>query len=172
MMTGAANETTSEQAFDHTFDVVVVGSGGAGFATALGALDEGLSVVLIEGADRWGGSTAMSGGGMWLPVNPLMERAGIGDSREESLAYLEATVGDEGRATSRDRKEAFVDGVADFVTTAERHGMRFARATDYPDYYPELPGGKIGRSIEAAPLDSKVIGAWWQTIRNPIPLPA
>lgn len=170
-MTGAASGTTAEQAFDHTFDVVVVGSGGAAFATALGALDEGLSVVLVEGTDRWGGSTAMSGGGMWLPVNPLMERAGVGDSREEALTYLEATVGDEGRATSRGRKEAFVDGVVDFVTTAERHGMRFARAKDYPDYYPELPGGKVGRAIEAAPLDSKVIGDWWRTLRNAVPLP-
>ena len=171
-MTTAASETTVEQSFDHTFDVVVVGSGGAGFATALGALDAGLSTVLVEGTDRWGGSTAMSGGGMWLPVNPLMARAGVGDSREEALTYLEATVGDEGRAAARDRREAFVDGVADFVTTAERHGMRFVRAKDYPDYYPELPGGKVGRAIEAKPLDSKVIGDWWQSHRNPVPLPA
>ncbi len=175
-MTRADSETTVDDtaapSFDHTFDVVVVGSGGAGFATALGALDEGLSVVLLEGTGKWGGSTAMSGGGMWLPVNPLMARAGVGDSREEALAYLEATVGDEGRAAARDRREAFVDGVADFVTTAERHGMRFVRAKDYPDYYPELPGGKVGRAIEAKPLDSKVIGDWWQSHRNPVPLPA
>jgi 3-oxosteroid 1-dehydrogenase len=175
-MTRADSETTVDDtaapSFDHTFDVVVVGSGGAGFATALGALDEGLRVVLLEGTGKWGGSTAMSGGGMWLPTNPLMQRAGVGDSREEALAYLEATIGDEGRATTQDRKEAFVDGVPDFVATAERHGMRFVRAKDYPDYYPELPGGKVGRAIEAKPLDSKVIGDWWKTIRNPVPLPA
>ncbi|MGY1846741.1 MULTISPECIES: FAD-binding protein [unclassified Blastococcus] len=161
----------SVEQFDETYDVVVVGTGGAGFATALGALDEGLSVLLLEGTEKWGGSTAMSGGGMWLPDNPLMRRAGAGDSREEALAYLEATVGDEGRAATRERKEAFVDGVADFVTTAERHGLAFARAKDYPDYYPELPGGKIGRSLEAEPLDSKQIGDWWSTLRNAVPLP-
>ena len=165
-------EPDRDRSSDQTFDVVVVGSGAAAFATALGAVDEGLSVVLLEGTDRWGGSTAMSGGGMWLPGNPLMQRDGVGDSREESLAYLAATVGDEGRAASRERQAAFVDGVTDFVTTAERHGMRFARATDYPDYYPELPGGKVGRAIEAEPLDAKVIGDWWATIRNPVPLPA
>ncbi|WP_328417774.1 FAD-binding protein [Micromonospora sp. NBC_00389] len=166
-------DTTAQSAgtFDHSYDVVVVGSGGAGFATALGAIDAGLSVLMIESSDKWGGSTAMSGGGMWLPNNPLMRRAGIGDSREEALTYLEATVGDTGRSTSRERKEAFVDGIEDFVLTAEKYGMTFARSTDYPDYYPELPGGKIGRAIEVKPLNSKVIGAWWKTISAPAGMP-
>ncbi|TFV48483.1 FAD-binding protein [Blastococcus sp. TF02A_35] len=160
------------QHFDHTYDVVVVGSGGAALATAMGAVDEGLSVLLVESTDRWGGSTAMSGGGLWLPDNPLMRRAGVGDSREEALAYLEATVGDEGVSTSRARKEAFVDGVEDFVTTAEQFGMVFARAKDYPDYYPELPGGKVGRAVEVEPLDSRPLREWWSTLRNAVPLPA
>ena len=137
--------------FDHTFDVVVVGTGAAGFATAMGAADEGLSAVLLEGTDRWGGSTSMSGGGMWLPDNPLMQRDKAGDSRDEALAYLEATVGDDYRATSRQRKEAFVDSVGDFVRTAQRYGIRLTRAADYPDYYPELPGGKVGRATSSAP---------------------
>ena len=154
-----------------SYDVVVVGTGGAGFAAAMGAADEGLSVLMLESTDKWGGSTAMSGGGMWLPDNPLGQRAGVGDSREEALTYMEATIGDDYRATSRERKEAFVDGVADFVTTAEKYGMRFARAADYPDYYPELPGGKIGRALEVEPFDSKKIGDWWKTSRALMPLP-
>lgn len=157
--------------FDHTVDVIVVGSGGAGFATALGAADAGLDVLMLEAGKKWGGSTAMSGGGMWMPNNPLMRRTRVGDSRDEALTYLDATVGDEGAATSRARKEAFVDGIEDFVTTAEKHGMRFVRATDYPDYYPELPGGKIGRSLEVKPLDAKQIGAWWDTINAPAAMP-
>ncbi|KUL41393.1 FAD-binding protein [Actinoplanes awajinensis] len=156
---------------DHTFDIVVVGSGGAGFATALGAVDAGLSVLIVESSPKWGGSTAMSGGGMWLPDNPLMRRAGVGDSRAEALTYLDATVGDTGRSTSRERKEAFVDGIEDFVTTAEKYGMVFARSTDYPDYYPERPGGKIGRAIEVKPLNAKVIGDWWKTISAPAGMP-
>ena len=67
-----------------------------------------------------------------------------------------ATVGDAGRASTEARKVAFVEGVQDFVTTAEKAGMVFVRSADYPDY-PELPGGKIGRAIEIKPLDSKVI---------------
>jgi 3-oxosteroid 1-dehydrogenase len=156
---------------DQTVDVVVAGTGGAGFATALGAADAGLRVLMLESTDRWGGSTAMSGGGMWLPDNPLMRADGVGDSREEALTYLEQCVGDAGRATSRERSEAFVDGVADFVTTAQRHGMVFTRATDYPDYYPELPGGKIGRAVEIKPLPTSTIGDWWRTCRAPAALP-
>jgi 3-oxosteroid 1-dehydrogenase len=157
--------------FDEEVDVIVVGSGGAGLATAMGAVDSGLSVVICEGSDKWGGSTAMSGGGLWMPNNPLMRRDGVGDSREEALAYLEATVGEPGRCSTRERKEAFVDGVADVVETAERFGIRWARATDYPDYYPELPGGKIGRGVEVEPLDSKPLGEWWSTLRGAAPLP-
>lgn len=160
------------QQFDHSYDVVVVGTGGAGFATAMGAADEGLSVLMLEATDKWGGSTAMSGGGIWLPNNPLMQRGGVADSRDEALTYLEATVGNEGRATSRQRKEAFVDGVADLVTTAEKYGMRFDRAAEYPDYYPELPGGKIGRAIEVVPFDTKQIGEWWESCRAVLPVPA
>ena len=152
-------------------DVVVVGSGGAALATAMGAADEGLSVLMLESTERWGGSTAMSGGGLWLPNNPLMQRDGAGDSREEALTYLEETVGDEGPATSRARKEAFVDGVADLVLTTERYGVTWARAKDYPDYYPELPGGKIGRAIEVRPVDAKKIGDWWDKGRALLPVP-
>lgn len=158
--------------FDKSYDVVVVGSGAAGFATALGAIDEGLSVLVLESTEKWGGNSAKSGGGMWLPNNVLMARDGVGDSREEALAYMEATIGDIGRASDRSRKEAFVDGVADFVATAERYGMDLVRAPDYADYYPELPGGKIGRALEVAPYDVKRIGSWWESSKAPAALPA
>src|SRR6056297_1169183 len=163
------------QTWDRSVDVLVVGTGGAGLAAAMSAGDAGASVLLVESTDRWGGSTSMSGGGIWLPANPLMRRDGAGDSREEALTYLEDCVGDEGPATSTARKEAFVDTVAPFVTLAERLGIRFARAADYPDYYPELPGGKIGRALEVAPFDRKRIGDWWDSARAAVagvPLPA
>ncbi|HBX80127.1 MAG: FAD-binding protein [Propionibacteriaceae bacterium] len=158
--------------WDHTYDVVVVGSGAAAFAAAVTAADAGLSVVMLEGTDRWGGSSAMSGGGMWLPNNPLMQSDGAGDSREEALAYLERTVGDAGPATSRARKEAFVDGVAPMVTMVQRLGMRLSRAADYPDYYPELSGGKIGRALEVEPVDVRTLGDWWGTSRGQDGVPA
>lgn len=157
--------------FDKTYDIVVVGTGAAGFATALGAVDEGLSVLMLESTEKWGGNSAKSGGGMWLPNNSLMRRDRVGDSREEALAYLEATVGTEGRATSRVRKEAFVDGVSDFVSTAQKHGMEFVRAGEYADYYPERPGGKIGRALEHKPFNLRRIGGWWTSSRAPAAMP-
>lgn len=147
------NETWPE-----SVDLVVAGTGVAALSAAITAADAGLSVLMLESTDRWGGSSAMSGGGLWLPNNPLMRREGAADSRDEALTYLERTVGDAGPATSRERKEAFVDGVDGFVGLAERHGVRFARSADYPDYYPELPGGKIGRAIEVEPFDVRKVG--------------
>ncbi|MGN0064134.1 MAG: FAD-binding protein, partial [Nocardioides sp.] len=157
--------------YDHTYDVVVVGSGAAAFATAMGAGDEGLSVLMVESTEAWGGNSSMSGGGMWLPNNPLMARDGVSDSREEALTYLEATVSEPSKSSNRARKEAFVDGVEDFVKTAQRYGMDFARAPEYADYYPERPGGKIGRAIEHEPFDVKRIGEWWKTCQAPAALP-
>lgn len=158
--------------WNESVDVVVAGSGVAALAAAVSAADTGLRVLMLESTDRWGGSSAMSGGGLWLPNNPLMRREGVGDSREEALEYLEQTVGDAGPATSRARKEAFVDGVEGFVALAERHGITFGRAVDYPDYYPELPGGKIGRAVEVEPFDVKRIGDWWASSRGQDGVPA
>jgi len=158
---------------DHTFDVVVVGSGAAALAAAITAADRDLSVLMIEGSDQWGGSTSLSGGGLWLPNNPLMRREGAGDSRDEALAYLEQTVGDDaGPAASAERRAAFVDGVDGLVELLERLGVRFTRAADYPDYYPELPGGKIGRALEVEPFDVRRIGSWWESSRGRDGLPA
>src|SRR5690625_7366405 len=106
--------------FDHEFDVVIVGSGAAALATALGAVDEGLSAVMLESSDKWGGNSNKSGGGVWLPNDPLMRRDGAGGSRGEAVTYLAATAKNEERASSRERQEAFVGGVDDWVTTCER----------------------------------------------------
>ncbi|MGW5240142.1 FAD-dependent oxidoreductase [Monashia sp. NPDC004114] len=161
-----------QNVWDHTYDLVVAGTGAAAFSAAITAADAGLTVLMLEATDRWGGSSSMSGGGLWLPTNPLMRRAGAADSREEALAYLEVTVGDAGPASSPERREAFVDSVEGFVTLAERLGVRFCRAAEYPDYYPEQPGGKIGRALEVQPFDTRRLGSWWATARGQDGVPA
>ncbi|HQY98261.1 MAG TPA: FAD-binding protein, partial [Phycicoccus sp.] len=170
-MAATTNTAATTETFDQTYDVVVVGSGAAAMATALGAVDEGLSVLMVESTPKWGGNTAMSGGGLWLPNNPLMQADRAGDSREEALAYMEATIGESGRASTSERKEAFVDGVADLVDTAAKHGLKWTRAKDYADYYPEKPGGKIGRGLEVEPFDLKAIGDWWESCQAPAAMP-
>src|SRR5512139_3293623 len=74
--------------WDEEYDVVIVGSGGGGMAAALTAADAGLSAVIVEKGSKYGGSTAISGGGIWVPNNPTLRRKGHNDSRESIQAYL------------------------------------------------------------------------------------
>ena len=157
--------------FDYEYDVVIVGSGASALAAALGCQDTGLTAVMIESSDKWGGNSNKSGGGMWLPNNPLMRRDGVLDSRQEALEYLSLTARNDYRASSPARQEAFVDGVDDWVNTASRHGIPLVRATDYPDYYPELPGGKIGRALEVKPQALAGIGEYRKCMASPAALP-
>ena len=80
--------------YEHITDVAVVGSGGGGLASALVAKLEGLDSIVLEKAGCYGGSTAMSGGGIWIPSNHLMVRAGIPDSYESALTYMKLIVGE------------------------------------------------------------------------------
>lgn len=149
-----------ERSWDDEVDVLVVGTGAAGLSAAIAASDAGSKVLLVEGTDRWGGTTMRSGGGLWMPANPLMVRDGVDDSVDKALTYLDAVVEDAGPATSPERKRAFVEAVPEVVTSLEKHGVRWVRATDYPDYYPEQPGGMVGRSIEARAFDTRRLGSW------------
>ncbi|MDI3419094.1 FAD-dependent oxidoreductase [Streptomyces luteolus] len=140
--------------WDHTYDVVVVGSGAAGMAAAITARLRGLTALVVEKTDRYGGSTALSGGGVWIPDNLHHEAAGLGDTPEQGRAYLDATVGDRVPA---ERKDAFLaHGPAMLREFHDRTDVRFCYVPDYSDYYPERPGGfPQGRSIEPEMFDLK-----------------
>ncbi|WP_332686387.1 FAD-dependent oxidoreductase, partial [Bosea sp. (in: a-proteobacteria)] len=92
--------------FDEIHDVVVVGSGAGGMSAAITAAKAGLDVVLIEKSEFIGGSTAVSGGAMWVPENPHAAKAGHADSREAALAYVGAVIGNHLRP---DLMRAFLD---------------------------------------------------------------
>src|SRR5579862_8794627 len=96
---------------DAIYDFIVVGSGAGGLASAITAKVAGLRPLLLEKTPLIGGSSALSGGLMWLPNNPVMRREGIPDSREEGLRYLENFVTAEDRYTTPKRREAFVDNI-------------------------------------------------------------
>lgn len=140
------------------FDVVVVGSGAAGMTAALTAAHHGLEVVVVEKASRFGGSTARSGGGIWIPNNAVLRRAGVPDTPEQAASYLTHLLGD---TVSAPRRQAFLEhGPAMLDLVCARTPLTFAWVPDYADYYPEAPGGLArGRSIEPAPLDGRVLGA-------------
>lgn len=157
--------------WDYETDFLVVGTGAAGLAAAVTARKNGLDVLVVESQEKWGGTTAISGGGLWMPNNPLMKAAGIEDSEDAALDYMDDTIGDVGPWTSRERKLAFINGIHNFMKMMEEEGVKWARAKDYPDYYPDLPGGRIGRGVEVKPFNVRKLGAMRKTMRTSIPAP-
>ncbi|MGB3771470.1 MAG: 3-oxosteroid 1-dehydrogenase [Rhodococcus sp. (in: high G+C Gram-positive bacteria)] len=136
-----------------TYDVVVVGSGAGGLTAALTAASEGLSVVVVEKAAHYGGSTARSGGAVWVPGNSALEAAGQKDAPGEARTYVRSIVDD---GVSDDRIDAFLDnGPAMIDLVLKNTKLKLQWIKGYSDYYPEAPGGRAeGRSLEAAPFDA------------------
>lgn len=143
-------------------DVVVLGTGGAGLAAALTAATNGASVAVYEKAATVGGTTAVSGGITWIPAHDRL--AGAELSVEDALKYLEAqSLG----AMDRELVETFVRTGPAMLDYLEQHSdLRFEIAEGFPDYKPELPGGRPGggRSLNAKPFDLATLGAWHDRI--------
>jgi len=147
--------------FDYQTDVLVVGSGGAGLVGALVVKEHGFEPLVIEKTAFVGGTTAWSGGGLWIPNNPVSRRAGLQDSFESALRYMDEVIGDVGPASSPQRRRAFLEFGPQMVEFLERLGFRWRAAVGYPDYYPEKPGGStFGRAIEGALFDGRELGPW------------
>jgi 3-oxosteroid 1-dehydrogenase len=154
------------------FDLVVVGSGGAGMTAALTAALQGLSTVVLEKTEYYGGSTARSGGGVWIPRNSVLRRAGRGDTPEQAAAYLAHVAGD---AVPQSLRSAYLEhGPAMLDLVLANTPVRFEWVPNYSDYYPEAPGGQAGgRSVEPALFDAKLAGPQLAQLRPPyLPAPA
>jgi 3-oxosteroid 1-dehydrogenase len=134
-------------AWAHETDLLVVGSGAAGLTAAVVAAVEGLTVLVIEKTEYYGGTTAYSGGVAWIPDNHLMKAAGIPDSPEEALSYLKHNVGNRVAPAKLSSFVAHAPAMARYMTA--NSAVQFQMMEDFPDYRPETPGGcKGGRSID------------------------
>jgi 3-oxosteroid 1-dehydrogenase len=155
----------------HT-DVLVVGSGAGGLVSAITARAAGLSVLLIESTELVGGCTSMSGGGLWIPANSLMAEAGVADSYEAALTYMNGIITDCGLASSHERRSAYLTSGPQMVEFLKRQGMGFSYDRGYADYYPHNPGGLVdGRCIGGQVFDLNRLGAPWKDkVRGWIPL--
>ncbi|NVN48708.1 FAD-dependent oxidoreductase [Mycolicibacterium hippocampi] len=150
--------------WDHDVDVVVLGSGGAGLTAALTAAANGASVAVYEKAATVGGTTAVSGGIVWIPAH---RRSSEGElTAEDAMAYLRAqSLG----YMDDELVETFVGTGAAMLDFVEAHSeLEFEVAAGFPDYKPELPGGRPagGRSLNARPFDLSRLGAWSNRITS------
>ncbi len=149
-----------------TVDVLVVGAGGAGMTAALTAAQRGLDTLLVEKSEYFGGNTARSGGGVWIPGNYALKAAGVEDTPEAAKLYLDSIVGDE---VPKTRRDTFIDRGPEMMDFVRQHSpARFAWVPQYADYHPEAPGGRPGgRSVEPVPIDARIIGDEIQRLHPP-----
>ena len=148
------------------YDVIVVGSGAGGMTAALCCQAQGLSALVIEKQDLYGGTSAVSGGGIWIPCNDDIPGVGGNDSPEEAMTYLKGLTRGE---VPLSRLEAYVRNAPGMVRfMARRFGIRFRAVKKYPDYFPDHPGGKPGyRTMEPYDFDAAKLGDEFQRMRGP-----
>ncbi len=146
-------------------DVVVVGTGASALTAAITAHDNGARVTVVERTTSIGGTTAVSGGGIWMPRNHHMAAIGVDDTRDEALAYMARLTA--GR-TPAALLERYVDEGPRIVADLEgRTGLRLSPMT-WPDYHPEMEGAKdSGRMLEPVLFDTKRLGRWAANLRRP-----
>lgn len=146
-------EPTAEDASGLSFDVVVVGSGVGGLVAALTASLEGLRVVIVEKEPQIGGTSAMSGGTVWIPPREPTDPA---PSAAGALAYLSSLIGP---GAPHELIRQFLDsGQAALDDLAARAGIRFIVRDHSPDYHPERTGGSLGgRSRNPVPFDGRLL---------------
>lgn len=153
-------------AWDHEVDVLVVGSGAGALTAALRVRAAGLEVLVVEKAPVFGGTSATSGGGLWIPCNHLMLQAGMEDTDDEAMTYMNALVGDDAPA---ENVRAFVRHGRRMLQWLEQNShVRYMAMEHYADYYQEISGAKPGgRSIDPLPYDARLLGDDFLNMQEP-----
>ncbi|MCY1388959.1 3-oxosteroid 1-dehydrogenase [compost metagenome] len=159
---------TAQVQSQNSYDVIVVGSGAGAMTSALFAAEQGLSVLIVEKSDKYGGTSAISGGGIWIPNNHYFADKGGKDSFELALQYLKAATGEHGDET---RLRAYLKHAPKMIHALEKGSrVRYAVAEKYPDYYPHLPGSLPGgRTLDPELFDTSLLGDELHNLRKPSP---
>jgi 3-oxosteroid 1-dehydrogenase len=160
----------NEFTFDHEVDVLVVGSGGGGMTAALKAGAEGLDTLIVEKSAQFGGSTALSGGGIWVPGAPAQRRAGYVPAPDGTFEYLRQLTNG---LVSDARLRQYVDAAPEMMEFLEKSSswFEFVWKPGYADYYPELPGGsERGSTINVPEIDLRKLGVEERNLLTPLAL--
>jgi len=150
-----------------TCDLLVVGCGAAGMSAAITAGLHGLEVIVVEKGETFGGTTAVSGGGFWIPCNPLAVSAGIPDSIEDAMLYLRGLAG---TAFDAERALSYLNNGPRMVDFFQRStAMKFALQADAPDYHLSVPGSRLGgRTLYTTPFDGRELGSNFRRLERPL----
>lgn len=151
----------------NVYDLIVVGSGAAGMAAALTAKIGGLDVAIFEKDSCFGGSTAVSGGAIWIPNNPLMRAAGMEDDADAAFEYLSGEVGN---LIDIDLVRAFIESGPEMVNFFQQNSeLQFEYRAFSPDYHPDRPGAAMGgRVLDAKTFDGRKLGKEFSRLKPPI----
>jgi succinate dehydrogenase/fumarate reductase flavoprotein subunit len=153
---------------EYACDALIVGSGAAGLSAAVTAGHHGLNVLIVEKEACFGGTTARSGGWLWIPGTSLARGWGIVEDKEKARTYLRHEAGNNYDA---ERVDAFLEAgpqAIDFFTT--RTAVRFDMPLTFPDYHAEAPGGaQGGRSMVTRPFDGRELGDKIRHLGRPLP---
>ena len=149
-------------------DVLVIGSGAGGLSAAVAAAHRGLDVIVAEKAEVFGGTSAYSGGWLWVPNAPHAGSAGKGEGPDAPRAYLRAVLGNHYDEAMID---AYLNGAPKMLEFFEKNTeVHFTPGSGVPDFHGTLPGAATGwRSVVAAPYDGRELGSLISSLRSPIP---
>ena len=147
------------------YDWIVAGSGAAGMTGAVVAHELGGSVLLVEKEPLYGGTTARSGGVIWIPANHRQRDMGIDDSVADGYAYIKGLIGN---SVDDARIRAYAERAREMLQFMMRHShVDYSPLPEYMDYYETVPGYKSGgRSMDVAAFNLRKLGREAQFLRN------